>query len=110
MLTRRSLLLMCFLIFMTAAPLLTTVCSAGTLVEDFEDGDAEGWERSPQNGDNDNVFWGVVDGAMMFDPQGEIWSSAIGQMNFVGTPQIPNVADWTDYEVEVDIKHTEMAN
>ncbi len=105
MLTKRSLLLICAFILM-----LTTVSFAGTLVEDFDDGDAEGWERSPQNEDNDDVFWGVVDGAMMFDPQGQVWDAAISQMNFVGTPQVSNVTEWTNYEVEVDIKHTEMAN
>jgi hypothetical protein len=87
-----------------------SICFAGTLIEDFEDGDAEGWERSPQNEKNDNVFWGVVDGVLMFDPEGQAWDQAIGQINFVGTPEVPNVSEWTDYELEVDIKHEEMAN
>ena len=83
---------------------------AGMLVEDFEDGDADGWERSPQNEDSDDVFWGVVDGEMMFDPQGQDWSVAISQMNFVGNSRIPDVEEWTDYEVEVDMKLTDLGN
>jgi len=89
---------------------LTVVSFAGTLVEDFDDGDTAGWERSPQNEDNDDIFWGVVDGEMMFDPEGQAWDAAISQMNFVGTPQVSNVSEWTDYEVEVDIRHATMAN
>jgi hypothetical protein len=108
MLTKSNLLLvsLIFAVFST----LNAVSLAGTLVEDFDDGDAEGWERSPQNQDNDNVFWGIVDGAMMFDPQREVWDLAISQMNFVGTPTISDVGDWTDYEVEVDMKLTDMGN
>ena len=87
----------------------TAVILAGTLIEDFEDGDAEGWERSPQNEDS-KVFWDVKDGAMMFDPKGLAWNVSISQMNFVGTSRVSNVRDWTDYDVEVDIKLAELAN
>lgn len=107
---RISILLMLFFVLIIAVSLTTRASLAGTLVEDFDDGDAEGWERSPQNEDNENVFWGVVDGEMVFDPQGQAWAAAISQMNFVGTPQASNVSEWTDYEVAVDIKHTAMAN
>jgi len=86
------------------------VSFAGTFLEDFNDGDMEGWERSPQNENNRNVFWGVVDGAVMFDPKGEAWQLAICQMNFVGTSRVTNVSEWTNYDLEVDIKHTEAAN
>ena len=82
---------------------------AGTLIEDFDDGDAEGWERSPQNKDS-KAFWGVKDGAMMFDPKGLAWNVAISQMNFVGISKVSNVREWTDYDVEVDIKLTELQN
>ena len=57
MLTKIGLLLICPFILVTVVSLLTTVSFAGTLVEDFDDGDTEGWERSPQNEDNDDVFW-----------------------------------------------------
>ena len=109
MLTKRNALLVFFFV-LTAILSAPAMVSAGTLIEDFEDGDAEGWERSPQNEKNKNIFWGVVDSAFMFDPEGEVWSSAISQMNFVGTLQIPNVREWTDYEFEVQIKHIERAN
>jgi len=89
---------------------LTAVTLAGTLIEDFDDGDMEGWERSPQNGDNKNVFWGVKDGAMVFDPKGEVWNAAISQLNFVGTSKIDNVREWTDYDLEIDLKYEEKAN
>lgn len=98
-------LLIVFIMFLMP----TTILLAGTLIEDFDDGDAEGWERSPQNKDS-KVFWGVKDGAMMFDPKGLAWDVAISQMNFVGTSRISNVRDWTDYDVEVDIKLTEVQN
>lgn len=98
-------LLTVFVIILTP----TAVILAGTLIEDFEDGDAEGWERSPQNEDS-KVFWGVKDGAMMFDPKGLAWNVTISQMNFVGTSRVSNVRDWTDYDVEVDIKFAELAN
>jgi hypothetical protein len=107
---KRNLLPTFFFIFIIVLSGPAMVSFAGTLVEDFEDGDAEGWERSPQNEKNKNIFWGVVDGAFMFDPEGEVWSEAISQMNFVGTPEVPNVREWTDYELEVDIKHTMIAN
>lgn len=99
------LLLISLIIF---SPALVSL--AGTLVEDFDDGDMEGWERSPQNENNKNVFWGVVDGAMMFDPKGEAWDMAISQLNFVGVQGAKDVTEWTDYDLEVDIKHTEKAN
>ena len=83
---------------------------AGILLDDFEDGDADGWERSPQNEDNDDIFWGVVDGEMMFDPQGQDWTVAISQMNFIGNSKVPNVEEWTDYEVVVDMKLTDLGN
>jgi hypothetical protein len=109
MLTERNVLIV---FFFALAVILSppAALSAGTLIDDFEDGDTEGWERSPQNERNKNIFWGLADGAFMFDPKGEVWSSAINQMNFVGTPQISNVREWTDYEFEVQIKHTERAN
>ncbi len=110
MLMKRRMPLICSFVFVAIVSLLTTTSFAGTLIEDFDDGDAEGWERSPQNKDNDQVFWGVVDGEMTFDPQGQDWAVAISQMNFVGTPQVPNVSEWTDYEVEVEIKLTEFGN
>jgi len=101
---RKSLLLICVFVF------TTSISFAGTLIDDFEDGDINGWERSPQNGDNENVFWGLSEGAMMFDLQGEDWAVGISQMNFVGTPQVPNVREWTNYEFELDIKHMEFGN
>jgi hypothetical protein len=110
MLVKRRLSLIFLFVFTIALSVTTGLAFAGTLIEDFDDGDAEGWERSPQNGDNDNVIWEVVDEAMMFDPQGEDWTLAISQMNFVGIPGVENVSEWTDYEFEVDIKHEEMAN
>ncbi len=99
-----GLLCVFMMILMPAAFVL-----AGTLIEDFDDGDAEGWERSPQN-EKSKVFWGVKNGAMMFDPEGIVWDSAISQMNFVGTSGVDNVRDWTDYDVEADIKIQELAN
>jgi len=81
----------------------------GTLIEDFDDGDMEGWERSPQN-EKSKVFWGVKDGAMVFDPKGIDWSLAIGQLNFAGTSKVSNVRDWTNYDFEADLKHEQMAN
>jgi len=110
MLTERNWLLTSLFIFVMLFSSPAMVSFAGTFVEDFDDGDAEGWERSPQNEGNDNVVWDVVDGAFMFDPEGEDWSLAINQMNFVGTPQVANVSEWTDYEFEADLKHTMAAN
>ena len=104
MMQKLTLLVVCLLSFVAA------VSFAGTLVDDFEDGDMEGWKRSPQNEDNDNIFWGIEDGAMKFDPKGEAWDKAISQVYFAGTPQVTNVAEWTDYEVDVDIKLTELSN
>ena len=83
---------------------------AGTLLEDFDDGKMDGWERSPQNEKNKSVFWGVVDKVLMFDPKGQPWDQAISQLNFVGNKNVTNVKDWADYELKVDIKHTELAN
>ncbi len=110
MLAKMRMLLLYSFVIIAIVLLLATISFAGTLVEDFDDGDAEGWERSPQNEGNDSVFWGVVDGEMIFDPQGQDWAAAISQMNFVGTPQVSNIREWTDYEVSVDIMHTELAN
>jgi hypothetical protein len=92
---------------MISAP--TVILLAGTLIEDFDDGDMEGWERSPQNKDS-KVFWGIKDGAMVFDPKGIVWNLAICQLNFVGTSKVSNVRDWTDYDFEADLKHEMMAN
>ena len=47
------------LLIFTMILMPATILLAGTLVEDFDDGDAEGWERSPQN-ENSKVFWGVM--------------------------------------------------
>ncbi len=105
MLKRRSLLLMLLILIFPV-----TVSIAGTLIEDFNDGNAEGWVRSPQNENNKNVVWEVKDGAFMFDPKGQQWNVAICQMNFVGTEAVTNVREWTDYEFEAEIKHTEKAN
>ena len=89
----------------------TSMTMAGTLIENFDDGDDEGWERSPQNPDS-KVFWGVdkKENAMKFDPKGVGWQQAISQMNFDGTNQVKNVREWADYDVEVDIKLVEAAN
>lgn len=109
MLAKKGLLL--FFISFTIILLASNVVSlAGTLIEDFDDGEMDGWERSPQNEKNKNVFWGIVDKAMMFDPKGEAWDQAISQMNFVGIQGAKNVEEWDDYELEVDIKHAELAN
>lgn len=104
MLVKRSMLLMCLFVF------ASTISLAGTIFDDFEDGNIIGWERSPQNEDNDEIFWGYSEGAMMFDTQGQDWAVAISQMNFVGTKQVTNVSDWTNYEFEVQIKHVEFGN
>ena len=63
-----------------------TISIAGTLIEDFDDGDNEGWESSPQNKDS-KAFWGVdkKEKVMKFGPKGVGWKEAISQMNFVGT-------------------------
>ncbi len=85
---------------------------AGEIIDDFEDGDTEGWERSPQNKDS-KTFWGIKKGEtfVTFDPQGVAWDAAISQFNFTGEGlDVGNPAEWTDYEVEVDLRHTEQAN
>ena len=84
----------------------------GEILDDFDDGDTEGWERSPQNEDSKS-FWGIEKGNtfVTFDPKGLVWSEAISQFNFtgeglkVGTPN-----KWTDYDVEVDVRHKVIAN
>ena len=85
---------------------------SGEILDDFEDGDTVGWERSPQNKDS-KAFWGIKKGNtfVTFDPQGVVWNQAISQFNFTGEGL--NVGDpnkWTDYDVEVDLRHTEVAN
>ncbi len=100
---------MCILLVSTIVLVPTAILLAGTLIEDFDDGDMEGWERSPQNEDNKKVFWGVKDGAMVFDPEGQAWDQAISQLNFVGTSNM-KVREWTDYDLEVDLKHEEKVN
>lgn len=106
--TKKILELLLFVI--TIISVGSSMTLAGTLIEDFDDGDMDGWKRSPQNEKNKDIFWGVVDKAMMFDPKGQAWDQAISQLNFVGFQVAKNVEDWDDYELEVDIKHTEMAN
>ena len=100
-----------FISVLIALMVFVPISIAGTLIEDFDDGDNEGWERSPQNKDS-KAFWGVdkKEKAMKFDPKGVGWKEAISQMNFVGTDQVKNVREWKDYDVEVDIKLTEAAN
>lgn len=110
MMAKRNLSLASLFIFTMIFSAPAMVIFAGTFIEDFEDGDIEGWERSPQNEKNKAVTWELVDGALMFDPEGQAWDQAICQMNFVGTPEVPDVREWTDYDLEVDIKHTMMAN
>ncbi|MGQ9611053.1 MAG: hypothetical protein ACUVWN_17280 [bacterium] len=53
MLIRRIFLLMLLILIFTIP---ITVSVAGTLIEDFNDGDAEGWVRSPQNENNKMSF------------------------------------------------------
>jgi len=89
--------------------IITTVGLAGTFLDDFNDGDYDGWKRSPQN-EKSNVSWTVVKGELKFDPKNLPWDQAISQLNFVGNQKVSNVKDWTDYDLEVDIKHTELAN
>ncbi|MDE0017168.1 MAG: hypothetical protein OXU51_13360 [Candidatus Poribacteria bacterium] len=84
----------------------------GEILDDFDDGDIEGWERSPQNEDSKS-FWGIEKGNtfVTFDPKGLVWNEAISQLNFTGEGL--NIGDpnkWTDYEVEVDLRHKEVAN
>ncbi len=50
--------------------LLAAMSYAGKILDDFDDGDFEGWERSPQNKDNDKISWEVVNGEVVFDPGG----------------------------------------
>jgi hypothetical protein len=109
MMDKRLILIFTF-IFMIIFMVPAMVSLAGTLIEDFDDGKIDGWERSPQNEKNNDIFWGVVDKSLMFDPKGQAWDQAISQLNFVGTQRITNVRNWTDYELELDIKHTEPAD
>jgi hypothetical protein len=87
--------------------LLAAVSYAGKIFDDFDDGDFEGWERSPQNKNNDKISWEVVNGEVVFDPGGQPWQMALSQLNFVGAK---NVEDWEDYEFQVEIMHTMAAN
>jgi len=104
---KRNLLLIFSLIIVLSA--MNMVSFAGTLLEDFSDGNIDGWKRSPQNEKNNKIFGGIVDGALMFDPKGQELGQTDCQMNFVGTPKLSNVhvREWTDYEFEVDIKYSE---
>ena len=57
-------------VFIGVLTLISTSLSfAGEIFDDFEDGDAKGWERSPQNKDS-KTFWGVKKGEVIFDPRG----------------------------------------
>ena len=87
---------------------------SGEILDDFEDGDTEGWERSPQNPDS-KTFWGVKtkggENFVTFDPQGVVWDQAISQFNFTGEGlNVGDPNEWTDYDVEVDVRHKEVAN
>jgi hypothetical protein len=87
---------------------------SGEILDDFEDGDTEGWERSPQNPDS-KTFWGVKtkggENFVTFDPQGIAWNQAISQFNFTGEGlKVGNPSEWTDYDVEVDLRHKDVAN
>ena len=85
---------------------------SGEILDDFEDGDTVGWERSPQNPDS-KAFWGIKKGEtfVTFDPQGLVWSEAISQFNFTGEGlNAGDPSKWTDYDVEVDLRHTAVAN
>ncbi|MXV73752.1 hypothetical protein F4Z99_05675, partial [Candidatus Poribacteria bacterium] len=84
----------------------------GEILDDFDDGDAKGWERSPQNEDS-KVFWGIEKGNtfVTFDPKGLVWNEAISQFNFTGEGlKVGDPNKWTDYDVEVDLQHKEIAN
>jgi hypothetical protein len=83
---------------------------SGEILDNFDDGDAVGWERSPQNKDS-KVFWGVKNKEVIFDPQGVPWQQAISQFNFTGKGLgIGDPNKWTDYELEVDLLHEVQAN
>ena len=85
---------------------------SGEILDDFEDGDTEGWERSPQNPDS-KTFWGIKKGKtfVTFDPQGIAWNQAISLFNFTGEGlKVGNPSEWTDYDVEVDLRHKDVAN
>ena len=71
MLVKRRLSPIFLFVFTIALSVTIGLAFAGTLIEDFDDGDAEGWERSPQNGDNDNVVWEVVDDACLCQPKSD---------------------------------------
>ena len=84
----------------------------GEILDDFDDGDTEGWERSPQNRDSKS-FWGIEKGNtfVTFDPKGLVWSEAISQFNFTGEGlNVGDPSKWTDYDLEVDLRHKEVAN
>ena len=85
---------------------------SGEILDDFEDGDTVGWERSPQNRDSKS-FWGIKKGDtfVTFDPNGIAWNEAISQFNFTGEGlKVGDPTKWTDYDVEVDLRHTAVAN
>ena len=89
-----------------------SVSFSGEILDDFEDGDTVGWERSPQNQDS-KAFWGIKEGEtfVTFDPQGLAWNAAISQFNFTGEGlNVGDPSKWTDYDVEVDLRHTAVAN
>ncbi|MCG9132153.1 hypothetical protein J5I95_10770 [Candidatus Poribacteria bacterium] len=89
-----------------------SVSFSGEILDDFEDGDTVGWERSPQNQDSE-AFWGIKEGEtfVTFDPEGLAWNVAISQFNFTGEGlNVGDPSKWTDYDVEVDLRHTAVAN
>jgi len=109
MIVKRLMRVFIFIItIFLATPAMVSL--AGTLLIDFDNGKMDGWERSPQNQKNNSVFWGLAEKALMFDPKGQPWDQSISQLNFVGNKQVTNVSEWTDYEIELDIKHAEVAD
>lgn len=107
MLSRIRILWKFFFVFCLS--IIAVTGFAGTFFDDFNDGDYDGWKRSPQNEKSD-VSWTVIKGELKFDPKKLPWDQAISQLNFVGNQKVTNVRDWTDYDLQVDIKHTELAN
>lgn len=88
----------------------TSLSFGGEILDDFDDGDAVGWERSPQNKDS-KTFWGVKNKEVIFDPQNVPWDQAISQFNFTGKGlNVGDPNEWTDYELEVDLLHEVQAN
>ena len=88
----------------------TSLSFGGEIVDDFDDGDAVGWERSPQNKDS-KTFWGVKNKEVIFDPLNVPWDQAISQFNFTGKGlNVGDPNEWTDYELEVDLLHEVQAN